>query len=295
MVESDMPEPMLQDGQGDPDVAWATQASPKITGLVQPPTPFQVEVEDVKSDVAEHDSATKTHEITEPAKKSRRKNGGERTDLIANPPKLPPHVQDLAEKQSERAAGDLEAQQQLRKELDEKQKAEALKKKTDAEDKQKRAVEQAVAKAEQKLAKAKAKAAALQNKLDGKQKVRRNLAGEFAAVKEDKASPKPSPKKPAQAKQKAKPRNPNVKLSPKAKKFARKAVTPKAATPEPSNKSNKAMEKALAALETLRDLKLDDLPLPDPATLTKKSLACILVGKLYHVVCMFPAAQNAQI
>ncbi len=276
-VAGDTPEPMLQDGQGDPDMA-ASPASVHGTGLAEPPTPFEEpEIPEIKAPEIKEPAS-----IQESPEKSGKKNGGHKTALIERPPALPPHVKSEAEKQAESVAGSVEEHQRLRKELDEQQKAEALKKKQDAENKQKQAVETALAKAEQKLAKAKAKAAALQNKLDnkGNKRIRRSLEGEFAEVKDNKASPKPSPKKPAPKRSRAKKApGSNVKLSPKAKRFAAKAATPKAATPD-QPKINKAMEKALAALETLRGLELDDLPLPDSATLTKKLLACTCIREL---------------
>lgn len=263
------------------------QADPTATGSAGVGA-SEVQAE-ISSQKAEHVSG---EELVEPPKKVRRTNIAKQP-LIAKPPVLPSHVTSVAEAPSGPAKGDLEAQQRLKKELEQKAKDEALEKKEKAEAKKQKSVQDAVLKAEAKLNQAKAKAAALQQKMDGKRRgVRRNLAKELENASESvkvfsppriakakgKAQAKAKAKSSPESKRKGSRDNkPNVKLSPKAKQFAT---------------GTKSMTKALEALESLQALELKDLPLPEPENLTKKLLVCtVLNNKLYSCKYMFTKAQ----
>lgn len=234
----------------------------KVTGLIPPDSPSQAE-----STVAEpSESPVPPIADAEQPRKRQKVNKG---PLIPNPPKLPPGVKGLAAEAGEGVEGKWDEQQQVRKRLEEEQQAMAEQKKEEANKKKQLDAKTAVEKAEAKLAKAKAKAAALQDKLTSR-KTRRKLDSEFAAVKEGKdgppATPKVSKSSKAKAKAKAQAARPNVKLSPKADSFA------KATAGTSPKKTDPRKDKAVAALETLRELKLDGLTLPT-GSLTKKLLA----------------------
>lgn len=190
--------------------------------------------------------------------------------LISLPPALPDHVKGLTSEEMREAAvvgGDVHAQRDLKKRLEEKAKADAEQKKQEIAEKKKAAAEKAVLAAQKKLERAQAKAAALTDHEDPEPKakitrtrVKRNLDSEFA--KEDTSGQPVSPEAKRVKRGKGKPATPNVKLSPKAKSFV-------------SHSSKIKSDKSETNLKLLRDAKISDLAIPD--NFTRKTLVCTYV------------------
>jgi hypothetical protein len=237
------------------------EKSSSVTGLV---AMEPVEITTPDHDEQNHDAPGDGHQN----KKMKGTRDSGKQVLIGNPPVLAsqPAVEGPL-------TADVDAQRALKKKM----KQEAENKKEEAEMKKREASQKAIEKAQAKLNIALAKAKVLEEKPTKNKRLKRRLGAEFDAAADNsgaapsassdhsmKANPPSSPCPKPRAPKKPK----SVKLSPKAKTFAAKATSPNKKT------MNASMEKALAALQTLRDLHLDDLPLPDGPS-SKKFLACM--------------------
>ena len=187
-----------------------------------------------------------------------------------SPPVLDPTVANAArDKLPDTQDGNVEAQRQLKKQLDAEAKAQAEEKKQKVLEKQQEATQIAVAKAKAKYEKALAKALAL-NKKDS---VKRKLAKDFDdAADEGPPSPGIPPAKAPRARSKG---AALLKLSPKAKEFAKASVASPSKVKE--QRSDSRMKVASEQFTHLRRLELPDLHLPPGESFDKKILACTCV------------------
>ena len=187
--------------------------------------------------------------------------------LIVSPPVLDPTVAHAArDKLPSTQDGNVEAHRHLKKKLDDEAKAQAEEKKQRALEKQQEATQQALAKAKAKYEKALAKAEALSKK----DSVKRKLADDFDAAAEEPQSPVIPPAKAPRARSKS---SALLKLSPKAKEFAKASVASPSKAKE--QRSDNRMKIASDQFTMLRGLALPDLDLPHGETFDKKILACI--------------------
>ena len=241
--------------------------SQKLASLV----PAEVSVDDCEKVSV----GSNLSESPEPAKKRSRKataaEKAERGPLIAKPPELPANMyRDAMSNTSAYVTQgavepSLSDQRNLRKQLDEAARLEAEQKKQEAHDKKQKDAARAIEKAEKKLEIARAKAAKLVEKENSKGKAKRRLDKEFLKLADPHKgeTPEAPPASPEQPKPKRKARakaatitSPNIKLSPKAKAFAAGSSS------KPSPKKDPRLNRAQAALQLLRDVKLPDLKLP---------------------------------
>ena len=183
--------------------------------------------------------------------------------MIPNPPVLSDPVD--AAKDGE-LVGDIDAQRQLKKNLEVEAKEEAAKKKDETQQKKRKASDDAIAKAKAKLEKAMAKAKALEDKGRLAKRTKRRLEPELAEAEAGASAPVEEPKSPVASKASS------VKLSPKAKQFA-----------SPNKKVvDQRKTKAVESLDLLRKLCIADLTLP-PDHFDKKILVCMHIG----LMCFF--------